>query len=199
MTARITRDFQFVAGVHFENELYMNIYDVNVQFSVESEDITEQNIAMDRVKYFIHTLEHHIFINEKNKEAIEKLTQANLKLCLIPEEPYDQIIGIMLLVKIDSITEGRLIPDDIAITSKMSDGVSCLHSNEENVGPFKFKGWWNDPSPKISNHLDKSKKVVTLKKTPITWDDLLLGWVDKKESLAPSEIVFVSFENKTEK
>lgn len=199
MTARITRDFQFLAGVYFEGELYMNIYDATIQFSVETENIAEQNIAMDRVKYFVHSLDHHIFIHDAHKDAIEKFTNLNMKLCLIPEEPYDQIIGIMLLVKIDAITEGRLTPDDIALTSRMSDGVSCLHSNEENTGPFIYKGWWNDSSPKISTIIGKSKKVVELKKLPNNWDDLLLGWLDKKDDIIPSEIVFASFESKTEK
>lgn len=199
MTARITRDFQFLAGVYFEGELYMNVYDANIQFSVETENIAEQNIAMDRVKYFIHSLEHNVFINETHKEAIEKFTNSNVKLCLIPEEPYDQIIGILLLVKINAITEGKLTPDDIALTSRMSDGVNCLHSSDENTGPFRFKGWWNDPSPKISSVIGKSKKVVQLKKAPNNWDDLLLGWLEKKEEVVPNEIVFASFESKTEK
>jgi hypothetical protein len=199
MTARITRDFNFVAGVYFDNELYMNMYEATIQFLVKSENISEQNIAMERVKYFIYSLEHHIFVFEQNKEAIEKLSNANIKMCVLPEEPYDQIIGIMLLVKANAITEGRLVPDDIVLSSRMSDGVSCLHSNDENVGPFKFKGWWNDVTPNIHNVIGKSKKVVTLKKIPNNWDDLFLGWTNKKDDNLSTEIVFARFESKTEK
>ncbi len=107
----------------------------------------------------------------------------------------------MLLVKINAITEGNLVASDISILSKMSDGVSCLHSIEENTGPFKLKGWWNDSSPKLSNGIPKvkGKKVVRLPKTPNNWDDLNLNWETKKESNVISEIVFASFESKTEK
>lgn len=199
MTARISRDFNFLSGVYFQDELFFNFYEVNVQFNVESENISEQNIALDRVKYLFHTLENQIFIFDKNTDSIQKLLDMDMKVCAIPEEPYDQVIAIMLLLKINAITEGRLIAEDIGLNSRMSDGVTCMHSVEENVGPFSFKGWWNDASPKIFNTTNsKSKKVVKLKKAVINWDDLGLSWV-KKEELLPTEVVFASFESKTEK
>ena len=200
MSARITRDFQFIGGVYFEDELYMNVYEVNVQFSVESESITEQNIALERIKYLFHSMDHHVFIYNQNVDAIEKLSNADIKLCLIPEEPYDQLIGIMLLVKMNAVAEGRLIAEDIGLLSRMSDGVSCLHSIDENTGPFKLKGWWNDSSPKIhnTNITSKSKKVVKLEKPVTSWDELALGWIKKEEPIL-SEIVFASFESKTDK
>jgi hypothetical protein len=107
----------------------------------------------------------------------------------------------MLLVKLNSITEGRLQVSDIRIESKMCDGVSYLHSMEENTGPFILKGWWSDSSPKISNTVSKSKgkKVVKLNKTPSTWDDLNLGWQPKKQEIGTSEIVFASFQSKSDK
>lgn len=200
MTARITKDFNFVGGVYYENDIYMNVYDVNVHFNVESSNIAEQNIALDRIKYFFYSLEHHVFINEQNSDICEKLTAANIKVCPIPEEPYDQIIAIMLLTKINSITDGRLIADDISLTSRMSDGVYCLHGLEENAGPFNLKGWWNENSPKITNSINftKTKKVVKLNKVQYNWDDLNLGYT-KKDELNPTEIVFASFESKTDK
>lgn len=201
MTARIQRDFQFVSGVFFDNELYMNIYDIDVHFNVQSESIEAQNIALDRVKHLINTLENVVFVYDKDTETIEKLYNADIRVCTLPEEPYDQIVGIMLLVKINAITEGNLVASDISILSRMSDGVSCLHSIEENTGPFKLKGWWNDSSPKLSNGIPKvkGKKIVKLPKTPNNWDDLNLNWETKKESNVISEIVFASFESKTEK
>jgi hypothetical protein len=198
MTARITRDFHFTAGVYFEDELYMNFYECNLQFSVESESISEQNIALERVKYFISSLEHNIFIHQQNETAIEKLTQAGVRVCVIPEEPYDQIIAIMLLVKMNAITEGRLVADDIGLMSRMSDGVTCLHSFEENTGPFRLKGWWNDSSPKITNTTKKTKKIVKLQKSISSWEELGLGYVNKKEP-QQTEIVFARFESKSDK
>ncbi len=66
MTARIQRDFEFVSGVFVDNELYMNIYNFDVHFNVQSESIEAQNIALDRVKHLISTLENVVFVYDKD-------------------------------------------------------------------------------------------------------------------------------------
>ena len=200
MTARIQREFEFVSGVYIENELYLNVYNLSIFFTVETESIYEQNIALDRIKYFfVEKLENCIFLNQSDTQNIENLSE--LKIVCLPEDPYDQIIGIMLIEKINSITEGRLCVTDIEITSRMSDGVSYLHSVEESVGPFATKGWWNDSSPNVGGKISKSKtkKVVKLKRTPNSWEELNLGWKETKKSEIVNDVLFVSFEAKTDK
>ena len=101
MSARIQRNFIFQAGAYFEGRFYMNMYDVDVFFSVETSSIREQNIALDRMKFFLaETLSNSIFIQNTEESTIEKYLLADLKVCTLPEEPYDQIIGIMLMCKI---------------------------------------------------------------------------------------------------
>lgn len=202
MTARIQRDFQFIAGVHIDNELYLNSYDVEVNFVVESESILEQNIALDRVKYFfLEKLDNAILIHQTSTDVIEKFIDTGMKILLLPEEPYDQIVGIMLLTKINAITENRLVVTDIVITSRMSDGVSYMHSLEENVGPFITKGWWNESGPNTNTRIlkNKTKKVVKLTKTISSWEDISLGWIPKISlESEQADVVLVNFE-KTEK
>lgn len=199
MTARVQRNFEFVSGVFIDNELHMNLYDIEVNFSVETDCIYEQNIALDRIKYlFIEKIENAIFISQTETSTIEKLTLSGLKYVVLPEDPYDQIMGIMLMSKINAITEDRLIVTDMMISSRMSDGVSYLHSIEESMGPFIEKGWWNDPSPLTFDKPNKNKKVVKLKDMSSNWDDLTLGWeLPKKKST--NNAIMVDFDLKTEK
>lgn len=205
MTARISSSFSFNTGVYFSNEFLLNIYDIEVDFNVETEIIREQNIALERIKYFLHLcLQNSIFICEDETEAIQKYLDADLKVCTLPEEPYDQIIGIMLISKLNSINEGRLIVTDINITSSMSDGVWCKHSIEENIGPFAKAGWWKDASVRTNSLTAKnrSKKVVKLVKNNVTWEDLYLGWEEQVaiNITGPSnEVMFANFDNKTDK
>lgn len=206
MTARISRNFEFQAGVHFNDDFYMNLYDIEVTFNVESDSIRQQNVALDRIKYFLgECIEFSIMCSDSDTEAIEKYIKANLKVCTLPEEPYDQIIGIMLLVKFNAITEGRLVATDIKIASRISDGVSCLFGLEENIGPFKMKGWWNDSSTKINDYKyvkDKKSKVVQLSKPIPDWQDVFLGWTEKNTleyNGEMSEVVFASFDTKNTK
>lgn len=196
MTARIQRDFQFVAGVNIGNELFLNTYDIELNFLVESESILEQNIALDRVKYlFIEKLDNAMFVHQSDTDVIEKYVDAGMKVILLPEEPYDQIIGIMLLTKVNAITENRLVVTDIVISSRMSDGVSYMHSDEESIGPFIHKGWWNDFSPNTHARIlkGKAKKVVKLSKTISSWEDISLGWSPKLIT-ENADVVLVNFD-----
>lgn len=205
MTARIQSNFSLVMGVHFTGEFYMNVYDIDLYFNVETESIKEQNIALDRIKYFLENcLENSIACHSRETQAIENYFNANMKVCVLPEEPYDQIMAIMLYEKLNAITEGRLVITDISVGSKMSDGVVCCHGIEENIGPFITKGWWNDNSTKINNHtpIGKGKKIVRLSKPKTDWDEVYLDWEPKDPFLknsSTSEILFAQFDNKTDK
>lgn len=195
MTARIQRSFDFMAGVHFGTELYTNLYEFDASFNVEAESIEEQNIALERIKFFLdECVQHSIMVRDSETEIIEKLLDADLRICTLPEEPYDQIIGIMLMNKLNSIAEGRLVITDISITSRLSDGVTCFHSIEENMGPFKLGGWWDDNTTTLTDVKQKGKKVIKLKKTTFDWAEIDLNWVGEKTTKTDSEIVFVNFD-----
>ena len=205
MSSRVTRNFQFQSAVYFSGDFFVNSYDIDIQFTVETESIREQNIALERIKYFIHRcLEHSIFIYEQEHSVIEKYLDADLKICTLPEEPYDQIIGIMLLNKLNAITEGRLVATEVITSSRMSDGVKCVHEIDESVGPFKFPNWWNENNTKIAQYFPKgkNKKVVKLVKFTPEWDELGLTWEEKpliQTIPHDSEVVFASFDNKSSK
>lgn len=198
MTARIHKSFNLLAGLHFNNQYYVNSYDFDLTFNVESESISEQNIAMERIQYYLHEcLKHCVFVNKSDEKTIEKYSSIGMNVCTLPEEPYDQIIGIMLLTKLNAITEGRLVATDITICSDMSDGVSCLHSIEETFGPFIEKNWWNDSTQRISDSIKKAK-VVKLSKLKNEWQEVYLSWTEERTVKDSAEIIFTSFD-KTDK
>ncbi len=204
MTARISKVFNFQTGVFFTEVFRMNTYDVDLSFNVETESPKDQSTAIDRVSYFLEEcLGDSILVDKTEKAAIEKFINADLKVCTLPEEPYDQIIGIMLIVKLNAIMEGKLVLTDITITSRLSDDIYCHHSIDETIGPFIDNDWWNDNTPKITSvtKSNNSKKVVKLIKSGVSWDDLMLNWEDSipLQSNTTSEIVFVHFDNKTDK
>jgi hypothetical protein len=205
MTARIQRSFDLLVGVHFNSKFHINVYEIELFFNVETESIKEQNIALERIKYFLNEiLENSVLCEQSKDKVILDYLNAGIKVCTLPEEPYDQIIGIMLLTKCNAIAEGRLVITDISISSRMSDGVSCSHSLDDNMGPFFGKGWWEESSTKINNGLinSKGKKIVRLTKPIQDWSDIFLDWSTKESKLEEfnaSEVVFVEFGSKTEK
>jgi len=199
MTARVQRSFELLACVQFEPEFFVNYYDFDITFNVESTSIMEQNIALERVKYYLECcVQNSIFVQDSNTSAIEKYTAAGLRVCTLPEEPYDQVIGIMLLHKFNAIAEGRLVATDVSITSRLSDGVVCFYSIEESSGPFQLKGWWHEASTSVNDIKSKNKKILKLAKPAFDWDELELAWESKPKPETSAEIVFASFE-KTDK
>jgi hypothetical protein len=203
MTARIKRNFSFQAGVYFKDNFYLNLYTVLIYFDIETTSAMEQFVSMERIKHFFsQCLENAIFIDENHTAMIEKYLEASLKICTLPCDPFDQIVAIMLVKKLNSILEGRMLVTDISVTSLYSDDIHHLHSIEENFGPFNEPGWWNEASPKFNNvnsiSSSKSKKLVKLIKQTVSWDDLSLSYEVKDPFDSPknSEIVFVNFDKR---
>ena len=98
MNATIERDFEFLAGVHFDDSFLMNRYEFTLAIEVNTESIIEQNVAMDRMKYMVYeAFENCVFVSNTEADVINKYTNAGIKVCAIPQEPYDQIISLTIM------------------------------------------------------------------------------------------------------
>lgn len=198
MSARVTKDFAFHAGLYYEKVFLINTYHVRLYMDVKVEDIIIQNIALDRIKHLFHSeLDNCIFVHETNKTVIDNYNKAGLKVCTLPEEPYDQIISLVLLKKINSITDNKLFVNQIKISSMISDDVAFYVSHEDHVEFWdRQSAWWTNPSPCITDwvkKLTKKDKIVELKKDSNAWTDLGLSW-KQKDSTTNNEIVFLNLD-----
>lgn len=189
MSASIQRDFDFQAGVYFQNSFLMNYYNFSLFMEVNTDSVYEQNIAMERVKFFIYEIiENTIFVHDIEQQLIKKYNEAGLKVCAISQEPYDQIIALLLMLKINAICEDRLKVNEILLTSKLSDDVKFKETIETAQHTFDDNNWYNDPTPCliIGNKLSGKEKIVKIKNNG--WAEFGLQWKEKKEK--PKEIVF---------
>lgn len=194
MSTQIEREFIFQAGVYFNGSFMMNVYELSLSMIVDTDSIREQNIAMDRIKYFLtDCLESSVFVNCSEKKVIEKYQAADLKVCALPEDPYDQVIAMILLLKLNAITEGRLVITDIILDSELSDGVKFIYSIETvtEINPFKA-GWWSESTARVieQEKINKKEKIVKLVKPTNDWSALNLDW--KEKSSTTPEIIFNS-------
>ena len=197
MATKIEREFAFQAAVYFEGEFLMTIYELALKMEVETESIKEQNIAMDRIHYFLHEcLGNSVFVQDTEKKAIEKYMQADIKVCTLPDEPYDQIITILLLLKLNAITDGKLHITELSLRSGLSDDVKFVYDTETISNQPFGKGWWTDCNTTITDvtKINKKDKIVRLIKQHCDWDSVGLEW-EQKEHTA-TEIIF---SNETEK
>jgi hypothetical protein len=196
MSAQIERDFTFQAGVHFQDTFSMNIYAFTLNMEVTTENIREQQIAMERMKYFIHEcLENSIFVQDTDRAIIEKYSACGIRVCEIPEEPYDQIIALLLLLKLESIAEYRLAMTDIVLTSKLSDDVRFKEDILTAKTEMPIVGWWaesNTATTNVAKVKNKKDKIVKMVNTS-EWNDVGLSWEeDTANTSNVTEIIFTT-------
>lgn len=180
MNARIEKDFVFDCAVHFENKFIINNYYVNLFMSVLTDSPYEQNIAIERANYFItQCIENSIFVLSTDTKVIENYEKAGLNILKLPEEPYDQIIGCVLMLKLNSIMEGKIHVDDIVFGSKLTAGIK-FNINYDEVEQFaEMKDWWNDPSTSTQAKQSRKKDKVIKLFDKDDWKELGLLWKEK--------------------
>lgn len=185
MNARIFKEFSFFSAIHADNNFSINSYDIGLDIDVNTEDIKEQNIAMERIKFTLSKIEDCVFVNEHEKAAIDNYLKAGIKVCTLPEDPYDQIVAVVLLRKLNAVAEHRLVVTDISIQSLICDDIKFFVSIEE-TSEFSsnINSWWNENNMNIADFNKKNakkEKVVSLKKEFFDWADLDLAWKENTE------------------
>lgn len=178
------------AGVWFENRLQMNQYDIELEMVTKTSDPEFQIVALGRLKHFVYVeLDSTVFINQADKDAIEKLVGAGIKVTTLPEEPIDQVVGIVLYKKINAIMQDQIVVKTLNVKSDLGDHIWYLHNDQETVAMNLTSGWWNDPEPNHSNiKLSGKKNIVKLQRSP-RWIDFDLDWTEVAETEQTSNTV----------
>jgi len=182
MHTRIEKDAFFQAGIHFRGSFYVNTYEITLSMLVETFVIREQAIAMERLNHFLtETLQHSLLIQNTEKDSIENYKKAGLRICQLPEEPLDQIIGMILLQKLNAIMEKRMIVTDLTLGSLLSEGVRYHIVAEVAESVMSGDFWWNKPCLGICTGTvshTKNDNIVSLFDDS-EWAELGLAWKEK--------------------
>lgn len=202
MNVKIGYTTQFIAAVWWNDRLIMSNYDVTFKLITAGMDPANTNTALDRLKYMIEEyLIDAVFVNCTETDQIKKLKAAGIKVIVMPEEPVDQIIGMMLYSKISAIMEGHMLVRSVMLSSTAGDSVLYEHDSTESIAPFDQLGWWNNSSPTCETEIKKNVgKVVSI--TPGNqWRDLGLEWVDSDNEHNDDRnvLVFTEFKKNEDK
>lgn len=200
MNSKISKKFYLDACIHKDGTFLVNPYELELSMNVKTEDFSEQNIALGRVCYLIdEAFDSCVFVDLLDIAAIENYKKAGIKVCSIPEGPYDQIVGLILMSKINAVTEHKLIVEEIQITSKSCDSLCFYISIDNSMGYDSPEYWWNQNSLSITDRNMKSskkEKIVELNRGSIKdWDEIGLSWKPKAKSNA--NIVYIDSSNQT--
>jgi hypothetical protein len=200
MNVRLQKTLHFTAGVWYDNSLQMNNYVVRINLYTNSTDPISQNIAFERLKYFVYyELDSSILIDQNQNEQCSQFVASGLRITTMPGAPVDQLVGIMLYYKLNAIMEQRLVITDVEISSNLGENLVYLHDEDENTDDIVKPEWWiTTDLAHCDSDLAQSDKVVAIKRNS-TWHELELDWpVDV--TVGPGNIVvFADFKrNDTE-
>lgn len=177
MNVRLEKTFSFLASTYLDGTVLSNKYVLQVEFLTNTLDHWEQNTALDRLRHMLYNkFSNRLFIDEDNRRVADQFSSLNFKTVLMPGPPVDQLIGIMLFVKLNAVMEDRLIITQLKLASELGDDLFYLQDSEEDYGPFEDTGWWNESSDSIELHSNNIGNVVSFSKPLNDWSSLGLDW-----------------------
>lgn len=195
MNVRLQYDIDFLAGIYYDECLQLNSYSVSLSLLTKTTDAASTNIAMDRLKAFIYgELANTVFINQAQRERAEMMQIMGINVTTLPEEPVDQIIGMMLYYKLNAIMEGRMSVTRLDLMSSLGDSVWYQHDAEEDSpGPFRAEGWWHEPTVQHNTIEADGLAANVLKVVPNAWVEYGLTWPEDTPEPTANTVVFANF------
>lgn len=192
MNVRLQYDLDFVAGVYLHDKLWFNNYSLVINLLTQTKSSVNSNIAMERLKSFVcHELSHTVFLGPADHHRADHLMSLGIDVTTLPEEPMDQIVGLMLFTKLNAVMEGRMLITDLDIQSTLSDNVWYMHNEDEPLGPFAQDGWWQQAN-RQHNHLTSVDHNV-VKVSAAGWNEWDLLWPESAIANNGNTVLYASF------
>jgi hypothetical protein len=194
MNVRLQYDVEFLAGIYYDDRLQINKYDVSMNLLTKTKDAASTNIAMERLKAFVfEELNSTVFINQSNMERAEFLQMTGVNITTLPEEPVDQIVGMMLYYKLNAIMEDRMVITGLDISSALGDGVWYQHDEEDSAGPFAKDGWWHESSTQHETVELQAVPDNVVKVISTGWHEMGLDWPENISSAIKAKVLYANF------
>lgn len=193
MNVKLKKSFKFYTGLVCDNEFAINIYDVVLHMTTISTDSEQQNIAYDRICYWINEVLNDSVLIGADSGVLDAYKATGQRLIVFPQIPVDQVVGSMLCLKLNAIAEDRMAVTGVELASSYGDNVVYLHHAGEEVGLLNGKGWWTDSRPFWAD-INKRKavnNVISMNRMP-EWSDLNLAWENPTER-QNDNVVFAEF------
>ena len=196
MNVKLQYDIEMLAGIWYEEQLQLNVYNVNLSLLTVSKDQKFINVAMERLKCFVHSeLANAVYINSCHIEQATLMGMMGMNVVTLPDEPVDQIIGMMLYCKLNAIMENVMQITQINIASTLGDDVWYTHDEDDALGPFFAQdSWWHRPTTQ-HDMLDLEELPDNVVRVQATgWPEYGLMWPERPiEHNANSTVIYPNF------
>jgi hypothetical protein len=188
MNVKLSHDIGFSTVVIEGSKISPNSFYLKINMVTVSDNNILQNIAIQRILFFLNEVIHGSVLCKITNPIANKFIKLakDSNVILLPEEPFDQVIGMILYSKLNSIVEGNLEIDLLTIGSEFAPDLTYSIEDFEEFAfdnsKVKFP-WWERPD------LTTSDTPRLMKKTP-EWSTFGLGWDTKITTESGVEFVF---------
>ena len=146
--------------------------------------------AFARMRYWLQEIMQDCVLISQDHDRLDTWLDTGSRVLVFPEDPVDQLVGIMLYCKLHAIVQDNLLIDRVTVSSVLDDEVMYHHYADEDQGPFAAPGWWNESRPCWKQAIKKGRgKVIDLGRGP-DWKDLDLEW---DQECAQNTVVIAEF------
>lgn len=193
MNARLSHTLDFSASVYLDSQFPINHYSITLDMLTQSDDRREMNVAWERLKFMMQNeFNGTVFINQTEREKASLLDSLGFNVTTLPDDPVDQIIGIMLSCKLNAVMEGRILITELSLCSQLGDRMWYSQSIDDNVGPFSDNGWWHSTSISHNNLQDLGSEKITKIRNE-GWSSIGLDWKDEESHTDQNKVVYADF------
>lgn len=179
MNVDLEKTFSFSCMIDDQGSApWINVYDVRLRMKIMSEDPKQYNIAYERMKLWFSSIMQDSVLIDHNTKRSTAWKDTGMRCIDFPIYPVDQVIGLMLMSKLSAITEGRVVIQQIGISSAADDFVMYFCDEHDDLCWFESAGWWNDSRPIYCNTSNRSRsagKVISLSRID-DWKNHGLDW-----------------------
>ena len=179
--------FEFMSGITLGGELFYNRYELMIDFYSLGDTPTNQNLALDRLTYFIYdVVGRAAFIPEGDDALVAKYAAAGIPVLTSPgPAPVDPLLLAMLATKMNAIMENVLILDAAELSSQVGGGVIYTWDPADDsdevhkfVNETDEAKWWASSEPRFVSYSEGTKvaKYEVDNPYPMTWESLDLEW-----------------------
>ena len=176
---RLTKNFRIPVMMVSERYDFPVVvqYAATVRMITHTECEVEQNVAYDRIRFWIQAIMTDSVLIAHDHAKLDTWLKTGARCMILPQDPVDQLVGIMLLCKLNSIAEGRIGVEEVELSSVLDDDIVYHCAADEDLGPFSVAGWWRDTKPTCSElPIRKQRgKVISLKRSD-SWKEYGMDW-----------------------
>ena len=189
MNVRLNYTMEWMAGVWYDDQLELQQYTIKMELITNTMEGRDHAVSLGRLQHFIYTgMQDTVYINANEQAQIAKLIEAGIKVTALPEDPTDQVIGIIVFHKLNAILENRMTVISLDISSG-GNNIWYLHNGNEMSGPFEVESWWGDSSPAHEITSISQKNIVKFNNKS-SWKKLGLLWEDNTENSVATILEF---------